>query len=313
MKLLSPTKENLETAAKAIKSGLLVAFPTETVYGLGADGFNPTAVAKIYEVKQRPEFQSLSLMLPDKSYIKEVAEVENEKAIYLIEKFLPGPLTLVLPKKESVPDIVTGGKATVGIRIPENRIALDLLHLAGIPVAAPSANLYGKLSPTSAEHVAEQLGESVDFIIDGGETRLGLESTIIEIVNNTFTLLRNGGIPVEEIEKAIDEKIFPARTTSANKTPALNEIKTAFIDEVNLDNIEREKTGLLTFTRKNIYGKFSVVKHLSNDGNLEEAAVNLFAVLRSFEKEDIDLLLVEKIPQGGLGRAIMDRLRKITE
>ncbi len=312
MKLLSPTKENLQTAAKAIKSGLLVAFPTETVYGLGADGFNPTAVAKIFEVKRRPEFQALSLMLPDKSYIKEVAELDNKKAIYLIEKFLPGPLTLVLPKKKSVPDIVTGGKATVGIRIPENRIALDLLHLADIPVAAPSANLYGKLSPTSAEHVAEQLGESVDFIIDGGETRLGLESTIIEVVNNKFTLLRNGGIPVEEIEKAIDEKIFPAQTKSANKNPALNKIKTAFIDEVNLDNIEREKTGLLLFTEKNIYGNFAVVKSLSGKGNLEEAAVNLFAALRSFEKEDIDLLLFEKIPQEGLGRAIMDRLRKIT-
>ncbi len=312
MKLLSPTKENLQTAAKAIKSGLLVAFPTETVYGLGADGFNPTAVAKIFEVKRRPEFQSLSLMLPDKSYIKEVAELDNKKAIYLIEKFLPGPLTLVLPKKKSVPDIVTGGKATVGIRIPENRIALNLLHLAGIPVAAPSANLYGKLSPTSAEHVAEQFGESVDFIIDGGETRLGLESTIIEVVNNKFTLLRNGGIPVEEIEKAIDEKIIPAQTKSAKKNPALNKIKTAFIDKVNLDNIEREKTGLLLFTEKNIYGNFAVVKSLSGKGNLEEAAVNLFAALRSFEKEDIDLLLFEKIPQKGLGRAIMDRLRKIT-
>ncbi len=208
MNLLTPTKKNLLVAAKAIRAGLLVAFPTETVYGLGADAFNPTAVEKIFKVKMRPESQSLSLMLPDKSFIDKVAEIENQKVKLLIKKFLPGPLTIVLPKKDSVPDIVTGGKNTVGIRIPANRIALDFLSLAQTPIVAPSANLFGRPSPQRATDVAEQLGDNIDFIIDGGKTDLGVSSTIIEIVNNNFSLLRQGSISVEEIEKEIRVKIL---------------------------------------------------------------------------------------------------------
>ncbi len=207
MKILSPTKQNITIAAETIKSGGLVAFPTETVYGLGANGFDSIAVARIFKAKNRPEFQALSLMLPDKSFVDKVAVIENEKVTLMIEKFLPGPLTIVLPKKDSVPDIVTGGKKTVGIRIPNNSIALELLSLAETPVAAPSANLYGKPAPTTAEDVAKQLSDSIDIIIDGGKTDLGIASTIIEVVNNKFILLRAGGLSVKTIEKTINEKI----------------------------------------------------------------------------------------------------------
>ena len=207
MKILSPTKENLRIAANAIKSGLLVAFPTETVYGLGADGFNPSAVTNVFKAKKRPPYQSLSLMLPDKSFVEKIAEVESEKVKMLIEKFLPGPLTIVLPKKDFVPEIVTGGKKTVGIRIPANQIALKFLSLTETPIVAPSANLFGQPSPTTAMNVAEQLGEGVDFIIDGGKTDLRIASTIIQVVNNKYTLLRQGAISVKEIEKEIDVKI----------------------------------------------------------------------------------------------------------
>jgi L-threonylcarbamoyladenylate synthase len=318
MKILSPTKENIRLAASAIKSGGLVAFPTETVYGLGANGFDSIAVAKIFKAKNRPSFNPLILHLPSKSYLEKVTTCTNEKVMMLIENFLPGPLTLVLPKSNNVPEIVSAGNPTVGIRIPDNKIALDFISACEVPIAAPSANMFGMLSPTTAAHVADQLGERIDFIIDGGSCNVGVESTIIEFDGSRFYILRHGGLPVEKIESLLDEKLpFKSDAIKPNSPGQLKShyaprVPVAFIDEVNLEKINREKTGILVFSKREKFGKFPSEKVLSENGNLEEASANLFNYLHKFEEENLELILVEKVPEEGLGKAIMDRLIKAT-
>ncbi len=314
--IYKPSDKNIDLAAKLIKEGGLVAFPTETVYGLGANGFNPLAVAKIFEVKNRPSFNPLILHIAAKEQIREISTCGNSKIDELAEKFMPGPLTLVLPKRESVPDIVTSGKPSVGIRMPANEVAQKFIEACGVPIAAPSANSFGMLSPTTAEHVEKQLGDKIDFILDGGKSEVGVESTIIEYSDGKFYLLRFGGLPVEEIESVIGEKLeLKQNSVSPNSPGQLKshyapEIPIKFIDEVNLNEINPTETGLLVF-RKNTYGgDFALIKTLSPSGDLREASANLFAFLHEFENSGVKTILVEKINAPGLGRAIADRLQK---
>ncbi|KAB2840815.1 MAG: threonylcarbamoyl-AMP synthase, partial [Melioribacteraceae bacterium] len=180
MKILEATEQNILNAANVLKSGGLTAFPTETVYGLGADGLNPIAVSKIFEAKNRPAFNPLILHIANYNQLEEICYLNNKKIELLITSFWPGPLTLVVPKKKIVPDIVTSGNETVAVRMPDHPVALSLISKAGRPIAAPSANRFGELSPTTAEHVAKQLGDNVDIILDGGPCRVGVESTILE-------------------------------------------------------------------------------------------------------------------------------------
>ncbi len=216
MKLLSPTSNNIKISAEELKHGNLVAFPTETVYGLGADGLNPIAVSKIFEAKQRPMFNPLILHIADLNMLNNVAIVNNKKIEKLIKNFWPGPLTLILPKRNIVPDIVTAGLETVAVRMPDNKIALQLINELGNPVAAPSANSFGKLSPTTAEHVAKQLANKVNIILDGGSCNVGVESTIIEITEKDNFLLRPGGISKEEIEAVIGKTQQPKLSDNPN-------------------------------------------------------------------------------------------------
>ncbi len=171
MELLSPNKNDIKKAANIIKSGGLVAFPTETVYGLGADGLNPIAAAKIFEAKKRPSFNPLILHISKIEQLKEIGECKNPAIEKLVDKFFPGPLTLVIPKKEIVPDIITAGNETVAVRMPDHPVALELIESAGTPIAAPSANVFGQLSPTDAQHVINQLGDKIDAVIDGGKCK----------------------------------------------------------------------------------------------------------------------------------------------
>ncbi len=310
------SKENIELAASIIKKGGLVAFPTETVYGLGADGFNPIAVAKIFEAKNRPAFNPLILHVAEKEDIQKVTTCRDEKVFDLIEKFMPGPLTLILPKTEGVPEIVTAGKSSVGVRMPANAVAREFISTCGVPVAAPSANKFGMLSPTSAKHVEKQLGDKVNLILDGGESDVGVESTIIEYFEGKFFVLRYGGLPVEEIESTLGEKlIFKQNEISPNSPGQLKShyaprIPIYFFDEAQRENVNPEKTGLLLFKENPDYRNFASVKVLSPSGDLREASANLFKYLHEFENESVELILAEKIPQTGLGKAIMDRLQK---
>lgn len=305
----------IKKAAKIIREGGLVAFPTETVYGLGANAFNPIAVAKIFEVKKRPFFDPLIVHIADLKELEVLTSQIDKRALKLAEKFWPGPLTLVLPKSEKVPDIVTASLPTVAIRMPAHPIALALIKEANVPIAAPSANLFGHLSPTTAEHVRAQLGDSVDLIIDGGKCPVGVESTIIYL-GETPLLLRPGGLPLEEIEKVIGPVLIkqsseqlplaPGQlpTHYAPRTPL--EIKS--LDEIVFE--EGKKIGFLAF--KPIKGNypFYAVEVLSNTGDLREAAANLFVSLHKLDKAGVDIIYAEPVPEVGLGRAIMDRLRK---
>lgn len=314
MNITKADSETIQQAAVIIKRGGLVAFPTETVYGLGADGLNPIAVAKIFEAKKRPAFNPLILHISDKSWLKKYSAIQNEKVDQLISKFWPGPLTMVLPKTEIVPDIVTAGNPTVAVRMPNHPVALRLIEACGIPIAAPSANRFGHLSPTEASHVAKYLGDKVDMILDGGKSSVGVESTIIQFHKDEFYLLRPGGLSKEEIEKEIGE--IKIGIIDPNKPNAPGQLLFHYSPQTPLKFFHKKyldkdkKIGMLFFKENKLAFPFAQIKILSSKGDLREAAANLFSLLHDLEKENLDLILVEPVEEKGLGRAIMDRLRK---
>ena len=316
MNLVKANSESIKQAAGIIKNGGLVAFPTETVYGLGADGLNPIAVAKIFEAKKRPSFNPLILHISQKKWLEKFAIVHDKRIEQLINRFWPGPLTLVLPKTDNVPDIVTSGNPTVAIRMPDHKVALELIDRSGTPIAAPSANKFGHLSPTDAEHVKKSLGEKVEIILDGGKTTVGVESTILELHDNEIYLLRPGGLSKEEIENEIGKiksgKTDPNKPNSPGQLPFHYSpaIPLSFMNEENIEKHSGKKIGALFFKNISYEKRFSITKILSDKGDLKEAAANLFKFLHEFEKEPIDIILVETVEEKGLGLAIMDRLKK---
>jgi L-threonylcarbamoyladenylate synthase len=309
--------EAIHRAAEIIKKGGLVAFPTETVYGLGADAFNPLAVARIFEVKKRPYFDPLIVHVSDPADLEMLVRKIPSNAKKLIERFWPGPLTVVLLRKKEVPDIVNAGLPTVAIRMPNHPMALSLIEQADCPIAAPSANPFGYLSPTTAEHVRDQLGDEIDFILDGGPCEVGVESTIISFSGKKPRLLRPGGVPLEEIESIIGtvevNPIEEGRPAAPGMLPRHYAPRTPIIldwDEKNFDSNKDKKVGLLAFREPKRSLKFLHVEILSKKGDFREAAANLFSAIRRLDALDLDLILAEAIPEVGLGRAIMDRLRR---
>ena len=303
-------------AAEIIKEGGIVAFPTETVYGLGADAFNPLAVARIFEVKRRPYFDPLIVHVANPSNVEELAKEIPSNAKKLIEKFWPGPLTVVLSREEDVPDIVSAGLPTVAIRMPNHPMALGLIKECKCPIAAPSANPFGYLSPTTAEHVREQLGGQVDLILDGGPCPVGVESTIISFSENKPRLLRPGGISLEEIESIVG-KVEISRAEEGPSAPGMLPKHYAPRTPIVLDRNEKnpnlykgKNIGLLVLQEPKNNLKFHFVEVLSKKGDLREAAANLFAAIRRLDRLNLDLIVAEPIPEIGLGRAIMDRLRR---
>lgn len=316
--ILEATSKNIKRAAEVIKSGETVAFPTETVYGLGADGLNPTAVAKIFEAKNRPSFNPLILHIASINQLYDLVNIKSKKVQQLVEAFWPGPLTIVLPKKEIVPDIVTAGNLTVAIRLPKHPIALKLIEAAGKPIAAPSANTFGFLSPTTAKHVEKQLGEKVSYILDGGKSDVGVESTIIEVCEDRIYLLRPGGITIEMIEKVCG-KVEVKKTDLNNPTSPgqlqhhyAPKVPIKFLNELNEKEIKAKKVAGLFFKENKTHLKFKHIEILSPRGELHEAAANLFHHLHLLESLNVDLIIVEPVKEEGLGIAIMDRLRKAT-
>ncbi len=314
MQFLKADNSSIAIAADIINRGGLVAFPTETVYGLGADGLNPIAVASIFEAKGRPMFNPLILHIAEKDDIYKICEVNNPFAEKLIEKFWPGPLTLVLPKKNIVPDITTSGNTTVAVRMPNHPVALELIKKAGKPLAAPSANAYGRLSPTNAGHVLNQLGNKPDIILDGGDCSIGVESTIIYL-GSSIKLLRHGGTAIEEIEKItgrLQENIHSLKPDAPGQLPYhyAPSVKIKFININEKEAYKSMKTSAVFFSKPNSPELFKSVKVLSPSGNMKEAAANLFKVLHELESEDVDLIVVEPVEETGLGKAVMDRLKR---
>jgi L-threonylcarbamoyladenylate synthase len=307
----------IHRAAKIIKRGGIVAFPTETVYGLGADAFNPLAVARVFEVKRRPYFDPLIVHVANPTDVKKLVKEIPSNAKKLIERSWPGPLTVVLLKEENIPDIVTAGLLTVAIRMPSHPMALSLIKESKCPIAAPSANLFGYLSPTMAAHVREQLGDQVDLILDGGPCPVGVESTIVSFLEEGPRLLRPGGVSLEEIESIIGKvevtSIKEDRPSAPGMLPRHYAPRTPIVvdwDERNLDLHKNKNIGLLAFQEPKSELKFHSVEVLSKKGDMREAAANLFAAIRRLDAMNLDLILAESVPEAGLGRAIMDRLRR---
>lgn len=314
-----PVGTDVPRAAALLRRGALVAFPTETVYGLGADALDPAAVARIFEAKERPAFDPLIVHIAESARLDELAADVSESARRLTERFWPGPLTLVLPKTEAVPDIVTSGLPTVAVRVPDHPLALDLLEAAGRPVAAPSANRFGRVSPTTAAHVAEQLGERIDYILDGGPCRVGLESTVLDMTSSPPRLLRPGGLPAEEIEAVIGHIALPETETPADTEakPAPGMLSRHYAPATPLI-VEADprvplppgRLGLLTLTPPTDPSPFAAVEVLSATGALTEAAARFFAALRRLDAQGIDCIVARPFPERGLGRAMNDRLRR---
>lgn len=305
----------IKKAAHIIRSGGLVAFPTETVYGLGADAGNPQAVARLFEVKARPRMDPVIVHVADIETAKFYGKFP-ESANRLMRQFWPGPLTLIVEKTASVPEIVTAGLETVAIRIPNHPAALALIAAAGCGIAAPSANPFGYVSPTEAQHVAEQLGDSIDMILDGGSCIIGVESTILSMVSSIPCVLRAGGTAVEELELLFGK--LDVFLGSIQRPNSPGQLKRHYATQTRMDIIEEgletmasgERVGLLSMIPPSNPEKYHAVEVLSVSGNLREAAANLFRALRHLDALHLDRIIARPVGEKGLGLAIMDRLRR---
>lgn len=302
-------------AVELLRAGEVVALPTETVYGLAADATRADAVVKIFEAKERPFFDPLIVHLPDLSWLGRVAA--HDEVMVLVDElaaaFWPGPLTLVLPRWSLVPDIVTAGLDTVAVRMSAHPVFREVCRAFGKPLAAPSANRFGRISPTCAADVVKELGARIPLVVDGGATEHGIESTIVHVEPDKLTILRAGPITREDLEtfapvdissiSSIASPQAPGQLAShyAPRTPLA--LATGWTDWT-------KRTGLLAFRAAPAAHKHALVEILSPSGDLREAAATLFAKLRRLDEAGLDLIIAEPVPETGLGVAIMDRLRK---
>ncbi len=309
---------NVEIAVSLLKKGEAVAIPTETVYGLAANALNAKAVAKIFHIKQRPTFDPLIIHLASFDKVYDYVEEVPEPFILLAEKFTPGPITFLLRKKDTIPDLVTAGSPFVAVRIPAHPVTHQLLTKLDFPLAAPSANPFGYISPTTAQHVADQLGNKVYYILDGGACDVGLESTIVGMNDQcNIEVLRKGGLSVEKISAVVGDVIIRDISTSNPEAPGMlsshyaPSVPIVLGDLAQLTNgANSDRTGILTFRNfiPNISTKHQIV--LSPSGNYMDAARNLFAGMRYLDTCPIDVIYAELLPETDLGVAINDRLRR---
>ena len=307
----------IRTAGEALRAGELVAFPTETVYGLGANALDERAVARIFAVKNRPHFDPLIVHVFDEEAVPQYATDVDQRAVALMGRFWPGPLTLVLRKQPIIPDLVTAGFDTVALRVPSHPVARALLKEVHLPIAAPSANPFGYVSPTTAEHVQDMLGDAIGLILDGGLCAVGVESTVCALTEEQAVILRPGGVSVEEVEAVIGPVTVGQSPQPDRRSPGT--LPSHYAPRVPLFLIAcgaplprpaaGERTGLLLLQPRLVEG-YATVEYLSQGGNLIEAAANLFAALRRLDSAGLDRVIVESVPECGIGRAIMDRLRR---
>lgn len=312
---------DINTAKEILLKNELIAIPTETVYGLAGNAYNETAIKKIFELKKRPFYNPLIVHLKSASSISDVALEIPKSALILADKFWPGPLTLVLKKQPHISDLVTAGKETVAIRVPNHPVALALLDKLDFPLVAPSANPFGSISPTNAEHVYNYFGEELNVILDGGECEKGLESTIIGFENNQPVLYRHGSISVEEIENIVGKLGVTTNSDTAPNAPGMLSRHYAPKTDTYLTNnisellkcFEGKNIGLLLF--KNTVQNKSIIHQeiLSKSGNFNEAAKNLYAAMHRLDKNKLDVIIAERLPDKGLGKTINDKLERATK
>ncbi len=305
-------------AVELLRNGEAVALPTETVYGLAADALNPIAVTKIFEAKGRPRFNPLIVHLPDHDWLEKIAALpapDRELVFQLGEKFWPGPFTMVLPKREIIPEIVTADLDTVAVRISAHPAFIEIIRAFGKPLAAPSANRFGRISPTTAKHVLDELDGHIPLIIDAGSTTHGIESTIVAVRDGKIDILRRGPVTLEQlsafgkvdIAKEREKISAPGQLPShyASKTPLriVDDLR-SFAPEAN------QRCALLAWSSIERDKRFVAIRNLSGQQDLREAAVNLFRYLRELDALDVDLIIAERVPGQGLGAAILDRLER---
>ena len=303
-------------AAKWLKQGACVGIPTETVYGLAANALDPKAVVQIFSIKNRPTFDPLIVHVDKLESVETFADSFPFALRALAERFWPGPLTLLLPKKEIIPDLVTAGLPRMAVRVPQHKLVLELLEHLPFPLAAPSANPFGYISPTQAKHVEQQLGGLIPYILDGGACKVGLESTIVGLEGNLVTVYRLGGLSVEAIESVVGPVQIQLNQSSNPAAPGMLKTHYAPRKPFLLGNVQSlisehpgKRIGLLSFSGLDNQEVFQQ-EILSKTGNLEEAAQHLFAALRTLDNSEAELLVGEWVPDQGLGRAINDRLRR---
>ncbi|PYK03441.1 MAG: threonylcarbamoyl-AMP synthase [Verrucomicrobia bacterium] len=306
------------SAVELLRQGEAVALPTETVYGLAADALNPIAVAKIFEAKGRPRFDPLIIHLPDPGWLEKVADpLEQDRRLVssLAEKFWPGPFTMVLPKRDIIPEIVTAGLETVAVRISAHPIFSEIVSAFGKPLSAPSANRFGRISPTTAKHVLDELNGHIPLIIDAGPTTHGIESTIVAVHDGKIDILRRGPITSEQLSKFGEVGI----ATEREKISVPGQLPSHYAPKTPLrivDNLKsftpmtNERYALLAWTPIKNDERFVAIRNLSRQQDLREAAANLFRYLRELDALDVDLIVAERVPGEGLGAAILDRLQR---
>jgi L-threonylcarbamoyladenylate synthase len=315
-------------AVRTLRGGEPVALPTETVYGLAADALRPDAVLKIFEAKERPHFDPLIVHLPDREWLERVATVPDESRALvetLIGRFWPGPLTLVLPRRSIVPDLVTSGLETVAVRMSAHPVFRAVIEQFASPLAAPSANRFGRISPTTAAHVRTELDGRIPLILDGGPTEHGLESTIVQVDGPVLRILRAGPVTAEMltgcdplVRRALEQSGSPLATSDRPQAPG--QLKSHYAPRTPMRLLEDEvgetlpvsgRVGLLGWAPScGERSEVTQVEWLSETGDLREAAATLFAKLRRLDEAGLDLIVAEPVPEHGLGIAIMDRLRK---
>lgn len=304
-------------AVALLQAGEIAALPTETVYGLAADALSATAVVKIFETKERPRFDPLIVHLPEVEWLERLAVVEAESRPLLerlIDAFWPGPLTIVLPRRDLVPSIVTAGLETIALRVSAYPLFAEVVQIFGRPLAAPSANRFGRISPTCAADVEEELAGRIPLIVDGGETRHGIESTVVTLRNGGIEILRSGPVTQEELAKFAE---VHRRTSGAAESPGQlashyrPQTPLRLADDITAVSVPAGKRyGALLWSDKPFSETFVEARRLSTTSNLREAAANLFRQLRQLDHAGLDCIVAEALPETGLGMAIMDRLRR---
>ena len=335
-RVIKINKDNIEDrliqeAADIIKDGGLVAFPTETVYGLGANGLDEVAVSKIFKAKGRPQDNPLILHIHSMEGIKDLVTEIPDLSIRVMEEFWPGPLTILFKRSSKVPDIITAGLDTVALRMPKNDIALGIIRASNCPIAAPSANTSGRPSPTSSDHVIQDLMGKADMIIDGGTTGIGLESTVLDLSGDIAMILRPGGVTLEDLRRVIPNVVEDSSIIKSNMIPKSPGQKyrhyapnaEMIVFSVSVENMVAniiEKTGeymdkgktvgiMATDETKNLY-KDGLIISLGSRDNKESIAHNLFKTIRLFDEANVDIILGEGVDLPDLGMAIMNRMMK---
>ena len=318
---MSIISKDISKAVALLNQEKLVAIPTETVYGLAGNIFSEKAIDSIFKTKQRPLFNPLIVHIPSIDYLETIVARIPEKAKLLAEAFWPGPITLVLKKKEVIPDVITAGKDTVAVRIPNHPTTLELLKQLDFPLAAPSANPFNRISPTSAEHVESYFKNDIKMVLDGGTCTSGIESTIIGFENDEPIIYRLGSTSIEDIENIVGSVEIKNKKNSVPNAPGMlarhyaPNTKTILVTDISdaIKQFQGKNIGILAFENeiKNKAIKFQII--LSKTGNVSEAATNLYSALHQLDEQDLDIIIAERLPNHDIGKSINDRLQRATK